>query len=544
MDKNVISFVFNANLPFVREIKPHFVDEELPLFETVSFSFIPFLQMLDRLEAEHIPFRITLVMPPVLCHLLTDELLINRYLEYVDNQIAFGEKEMTRCKDNPKLLKLVYKYYEDAIDKRVLFTERYNKNIPAALYNHTRRGKLEIITTAAANAYLPFYINYPSAIAAQIETALIAHRNFFRTRPQGFWPPELAWCDNLDNLLHWYKFDWAVIDTHTALLSRILPEDGTFYPLKTQAGLFLLTKDFYAYQDIMSRKTGLPLNNAFRSYFDDAGFDLPHEYVINFISENGMRLATGYKYYTKGQNGKNKEIYHIEKANIAAKQAAKQFLSNRAQSLFEAQKEIHKNTISVCALPFSFFGHFWYEGWTFIEEIFREGAQHPDIQFLTPSEYLRKKNSDEFSVIAPEYSSSGYNGYAETYLGSSNDGIFRHILRSIERMIELSERFSDETDVRERVLNQAAREILLSTQADWLRITANAELNISSEWRNYAQNKLELHLRNFTTLYESLGSAHLSTRFLTDLEAKDNVFPDINYRSFRRKRKFEFNRKK
>jgi 1,4-alpha-glucan branching enzyme len=544
MDKNVISFVFNANLPFVREIKPHFVHEELPFFETVSMAFIPFLQMLDRLETEHIPFRITLVMPPVLCHLLTDELLVNRYLEYVDNQIAFGEKEMTRCKDNPKLLKLVYKYYEDIIDKRVLFTERYNKNIPAVLYNHARRGKLEIITTAAANAYLPFYINYPSAIAAQIETALITHRNFFKTRPEGFWLPELAYCDDLDSLIRLYKFDWVVIDTHTALLSRILPKDGTFYPLKTQAGLFFLAKDFYAYQDIMSRKTGLTLNKAFRSYFDDAGFDLPHDYIINFVSENGMRLATGYKYYTKGQNGKNKELYNFENANTAAKQAANQFLLNRVQSLSEAKKAIQKNTVSVCALPFSFFGYFWYEGWTFIEEVFRQGVSHSDIQFLTPSEYLRKEDSLNFPVITPEYSSSGYNGYAETFLGYSNVWIYRHILRSIERMIELSERFSDETDVRERVLNQAAREILLSTQAEWLRLTANVEPNISNEWRNYAQTKLELHLRNFTTLYESLGSSRLSTRFLTDLEAKDNVFPDINYRSFRRKRKFEFIRKK
>jgi 1,4-alpha-glucan branching enzyme len=543
MGKNVISFVFNANLPFVRETKPHFVYEELPFFESISSAFIPFLQMLERLDIDHIPFRITLVMPPVLCCLLTDELLINRYLEYVDNQITFGEKEMVRCKDNPEILKLVYKYYEEAIDKRVLFTERYNKNIPAVLSSYALRGKLELITTAAANAYLPFYINYPSSISAQIETALIAHRNFFRIRPQGFWLPELAWCDNLDSILRSYKFNWVVVDTHSALLSLVRTESGTFYPLKTQNGLFLLAKDFHAYQDIMNRKTGLPLNKAFRSYFDDAGFDLPRDYVINFISESGERLATGFKYYTKGQNGKCKEIYNIENAKTSAREAAKQFLSNRMQSLSDAQKSIHKNALSTCALPFSFFGYFWYEGWTFIEEVFREGACHPDIRFVTPSEYLYKEDPCEVSIISPEYSSSGYNGYAETYLGSSNDWIYRHILRSIERMIELSERFGDETDVRERVLNQAAREILLSTQADWLRFTANVEPNISSGWQNYAQNKLELHLRNFTTLYESLGSTHLSTRFLTDLEMKDNVFPDINYRSFRRKKNVGFTRK-
>jgi 1,4-alpha-glucan branching enzyme len=91
------------------------------------------------------------------------------------------------------------------------------------------------------------------------------------------------------------------------------------------------------------------------------------------------------------------------------------------------------------------------------------------------------------------------------------------------------------------VLNQAAREILLAMDADWARFTADGEQYVFTEWRRYAQNKLKLHLRNFTTLYESLGNSQLSTRFLTDLEYKDNAFPNINYRSFRRKKKFEFN---
>jgi 1,4-alpha-glucan branching enzyme len=52
----------------------------------------------------------------------------------------------------------------------------------------------------------------------------------------------------------------------------------------------------------------------------------------------------------------------------------------------------------------------------------------------------------------------------------------------------------------------------------------------------YARGQIEMSLRNFTTIYEALGSNYLSTEWLTNLERQHNFFPGINYRVFRRKR--------
>ncbi|MDR2865004.1 MAG: DUF1957 domain-containing protein [Spirochaetaceae bacterium] len=535
-EKNVISFVFHANLPFVRESESRFVYEEMPFFETLSLSFIPFLEMLDRFEAEHIPSHITLVVSPILCQLLRDELVISRYLDYLNNQIIFGEKEIDRRRDTPEILVLAQHYYQRACETRTLFTERYQKNIPNVLSAHAQKGRLELMMTAAMNAYLPFYINYPSAIDAQIETAAASHKAFFKDSSQGFWLPELAYCENLDRILRSHQFEWTIIDTHAALLSRPVPETGSFYPLKTKNGLCLLVKDFYAYQDVMNKESGFAHNKLFRSYFDDAGFDLPLHNVINFLSVEGIRLETGYKYYTQGES---KEIYNIEQARDAAKKAAGTFLSNRIKSLSEAQNIMHKKAISLSVFPFKYFGRFWYEGWTFIEEVIRQGISYPEIEFITPSAYLYQEKTSDFQLIAPEYSSSGYNGYAEAYFDSSNNWIYRHLLRAIVRMIELSERFDEESGIRERILNQAAREILLATDAELVKLCANSEQNIPNEWCCYARDTLKRHIRNFTTLYEALGNSRLSVLFLTDLEQKNNVFPEINYRLFRRKKKVE-----
>jgi 1,4-alpha-glucan branching enzyme len=52
----------------------------------------------------------------------------------------------------------------------------------------------------------------------------------------------------------------------------------------------------------------------------------------------------------------------------------------------------------------------------------------------------------------------------------------------------------------------------------------------------YARAQIETALRNFTTIYESLGSNYISTEWLTSLERQHNIFPAINYRVFRRKK--------
>jgi len=79
------------------------------------------------------------------------------------------------------------------------------------------------------------------------------------------------------------------------------------------------------------------------------------------------------------------------------------------------------------------------------------------------------------------------------------------------------------------MLNQAAREVLLAQTSIWPRMV------FEGEDVDYARRRLEIHLRNFTTIYEALGNSRVNTRWLTSLEQRDTVFPNINYSVFRRR---------
>jgi 1,4-alpha-glucan branching enzyme len=185
--------------------------------------------------------------------------------------------------------------------------------------------------------------------------------------------------------------------------------------------------------------------------------------------------------------------------------------------------------ISLIALDACSFGSQWHEGFHFIESLFRLAAGCREFSFMMPSEYLKLQQIQSFEVSVPEFSSWGDNGYAETWLDSSNDWIYRRLNRSAGRMTELAGRFLENSGLKERALNQAARELLLAQSSDWPAMTRRQEHS------QYAASQVENALDNFTTIYEALGSSHIDTEWLTLLERRHNIFPYINYRMFRRK---------
>ena len=82
------------------------------------------------------------------------------------------------------------------------------------------------------------------------------------------------------------------------------------------------------------------------------------------------------------------------------------------------------------------------------------------------------------------------------------------------------------TKLQVRALNQAARELLLAQSSDWLFIITNNTMV------DYAHRRIKDHIGRFTRLYNELNSGKIDRKFLTEIEEKDSVFPDIDYRIY------------
>ncbi len=83
MASGYLCFVLHWHLPFVRHPEhPRFLEEDW-LFEAISETYIPLLSVFERLEAEGVPFRLTISVSPTLAEMLRDGFLQYRYLSHL-----------------------------------------------------------------------------------------------------------------------------------------------------------------------------------------------------------------------------------------------------------------------------------------------------------------------------------------------------------------------------------------------------------------------------------------------------------------------------
>ena len=132
-----------------------------------------------------------------------------------------------------------------------------------------------------------------------------------------------------------------------------------------------------------------------------------------------------------------------------------------------------------------------------------------------------------FLTIQPSFSSWGYKGYCEVWLEGSNDWIYRHLHEDADRMVELAQANPDPgSPLRQRALNQAARELLLAQSSDWAFIMKTGTMV------EYACNRTRVHVLNFNHLYEQIKRGDIDEPWLSEIERRHNIFPSIDYRIY------------
>ena len=105
-----LSIVIKASQDFIRH-----TDEDIKanapilnnFYEAISNVYIPLLRMIEKLEQDKVTFRFGLVLPPVLCNMLSDSVLQKGYIEWLENRNTFGKAELRRNKADSKLCEVI-----------------------------------------------------------------------------------------------------------------------------------------------------------------------------------------------------------------------------------------------------------------------------------------------------------------------------------------------------------------------------------------------------------------------------------------------------
>jgi 1,4-alpha-glucan branching enzyme len=171
------------------------------------------------------------------------------------------------------------------------------------------------------------------------------------------------------------------------------------------------------------------------------------------------------------------------------------------------------------------FGHWWAEGPRFLEHVFRNLAAAGDVlQPVTPSEFLARY--PDCDVAEPQLSSWGSGGYLEVWVNPRNDWIYPLLERSARRMVELARHNPHPAELVRRALNQAARELLLAQSSDWA-FMMNAGTTVE-----YAERRTRDHVAQFERLAVAIEARAVLERELCWLEARDDLFPEIDFRVY------------
>ncbi len=528
MESGNIALVLNAHLPFVRQPDyPNFLEERW-LFESLSETYLPLLRMFSRLEADGVPWRLTMAISPTLLSMLGDSMLQNRYVAWLLRQCELARQEMDRTAHDPSMAPLAAMYAELYQKNLEDFSVLHGKNILDAINFYYKKGRLELMTSAATNAFLPLYQSYPEAIAAQVEAGIIAFRSVFGRTPHGFWLPQLGWYPGLEKILSSYGLQYSIVGTRSALLGEPTPQFGSFAPISCENGYVNFIRDVSSTEAVWSETEGYPADPSYRDFYRDIGFDLPVDYIGPYIDLKQVRTYTGFKYWSITGKTSEKIPYNPDHASAKVVEHAENFLYNRVRQARKVSSLIKKPALIVAPYDAELFGHCWFEGVQWLEALFRKAQTTGEIRMVTLSDY--QKQYPETQVSEPEFASWGHDGYASLWLDKSNDWIYRHTFKLIERMMELAERFPDEVGLRERVLNQAARETLLAQASDWPFLLKAGKSG------SFARRQIEDAVTNFTRIYEMMCANTVGTEWVTKLEKRNNIFSTVNYRVFRRKR--------
>ena len=537
MAKDNLALVIYASHAYLRNTAEatDFSAQNDILFSAISQTYLPLLDMLSRLEADGVNCRIGLVLPPTLCTLLDDPQVQKQYIDSLDRRIALGEAEVKRLSKKPELRALAELCRAKALKDKTDFVETYNQNLVDAFKKWAKKGFIELIATSATCAFLPHYADLTEALNAQIETGLYAQRQFFGESGDGFFLPYEGYASGVEKVLRSYGVNYTILDARSLLFSESEIETGIFAPVRTNHSLVLLASDNRCLDQIAGEE-GYAVNEVYRAQHLDIGFDLDAKALSSFSGTESNRVQTLFKYWSNASDGENRVLYNVEEAKTQLVHDAEDFVHSREQLLtlahkaFEAKPDatLQEVPCTVCALPAELMGPTWAEGVDWLEAVIRACDKSQSMQLAFCRDLI--VHQFELPKVKPYPCAATGTGYGENLLDSSNCWMMRYVRKASERMVDLADRFPSETGLKARLLNIAARELLLAQCGELPRMVSSGIMP------DVMAQQFKTHILAFSTVFDSLASNTVSTEWLTQTEKEHPVFPWINYRIFSRKK--------
>lgn len=515
----VVCLALHAHLPYVKTDDSRETLEERWYYEAAADVYLPLLDVLNRLERDGVPFKLAMSVTPPLLAMLEDEELDAGVRRFLERRLELARLETVRLRADRAAAATAREYVRRYERLLKLFGELDGgRGWLARLRELAEQGYVELLASAATHAFLPL-VRTAAARRAQIAAGAAEHARAFGRPPRGFWLPECGYAPDLDAPL----LEETAEGAYTIVQFPHGPQRGAF---RTPGGLTLLARHAPASGVVWDAASGYPGHADYRDYYEDIGFSLGHDraaeldYIRPYLLPDGTRVSTGMKYarVTDRRGGPDgKQPYARGKALAAARRHAADWL-RRLSQLDESPAPV------VCAFDAELFGHWWFEGPDFLEALFRCAARRDGrrpVVLATPSEALSAARPEKLPPEAAGFSSWGRGGYADVWLQRKTDWMYPLLHAAEERMTAAADTAAAWARAAgggaagariERVLAEAARELMLAQSSDW------AFYLDAGTMPAYAVRRFQGHLDRMGRLLGSLEQGRVDGGGMGDLE--------------------------
>ncbi len=565
------AFVLHSHIPYVLAHGqwPHGTDW---LTEVAAESYIPLLDAFHELIAEGVSPRVTIGLTPILCEQLADDGFKDEFTDWLHANIgaASNDARTFRASGNTELLALAQWWRETF--RRVLhqFENVYDCDLVGAFRALQDRGHIEIITSAATHGYLPLLLTDDS-VRAQVKAGVASYVRHFGRAPQGFWMPECAYRPRyrwnaplpkfqtgepqlrrgVDEFLSDAGIAYTFVDAHLTSGGRVqgvyadrfgalkalwhqftienepevTPQDRTPY---TPYFIASSGEAEQAPVAVFSRDT----RSSHAVWAADAGYPGDEWYLEFHKTHEPGRM----RYWRVSQNKTDmdtKGVYDVARAEARVGEHARHF-AQEMQSLLREQRDLAgeagRAPVVTAMYDTELFGHWWREGPQWLKAVIREMARDTSIDRTTCGDYLQANvtNDDRTEIVALPEGSWGEGGFHSIWLNERTVWMWEAIYEA-EREIAEAARLCAQVPDALRPLRQAARELLLLQASDWPFVTS------TNGAPDYAEARIKAHHVNCMQLAKLARAVASGAetgdspwRVLSEVEKRDNPFPDIN----------------
>jgi 1,4-alpha-glucan branching enzyme len=542
MADKYFSLVLHSHIPYVlaHGSWPHGMDW---LYEAAAETYMPLLDVFERLAGEGISAQTNISFTPVLMDQLKDPGFARGFDEYLRMkvEIAIRDREYFERTGNAALRPLTD--FWEAWYRKLLedFHGRCQGDIIDAFRSLQDRGHVEVLTSGATHGYFPL-LSRDESIRQQVRQGRYTYRKYFGRDPRGFWIPECAYRPGytwkapfgdkpayprlgVDEILGQEGVGYFFVDAH---LLKGGEAKGVY--IDRFPGLKLLWEKFQgAYKpaetlarDPYSSYLAHPSNVPFFARDDVSGSQVWSRYMGYpgdgaYLEFHKKHFPGGMRYWRITSSNADlglKEPYYPARTLDRMEEHAGHFVSVLEETLKG------KASGSVVALyDTELFGHWWFEGPEWIYRVIKKLSAGP-IKPMTAGGCLERLPPE--TIISLPEGSWGQGGFHWIWLNDDTAWIWKKIYRIEEEAAALAPRLAR---LDRRLLKQFFREKFLLESSDWPFLI--------STWsaRDYAENRAAEHYERALTLAGWLGEGRVLSApeesLLRVFETEDRLFEEV-----------------